>query len=139
MPSSQGGTIRARINTMLEPPRRWRLADWDNKPLKAPGEFGGNPDWNLSFPFIETFVPAFEVVSKVDHVRFAAGVGGGLLCYTFLKNTTDRQINQVKAWLGAIRTRVAIRDCLHVSFALDYDREGGDPSRDSSFCLTSEY
>jgi hypothetical protein len=35
----------------------------------------------------------------------------------------------VKDWLSKIGPYVAIRDCLALSFALDYDRENGDPNR----------
>jgi hypothetical protein len=63
-----------RIQQMLEwIPRRFRLADI-TEPLKEPGRFGNN-DWNLLFPFRETFVAAFEVVFPViDHIPFRSKV-----------------------------------------------------------------
>lgn len=38
-------------------------------------------------------------------------------------------MEEVRRWLKKIGSYVAIRDCLALSFALDYDREGGDPKR----------
>lgn len=105
-------------------PRRYRLADFD-RPLKAPGEFG--QDWNLRFPFWETFVPAFKIVWKEDIVFQRSSKGSH--CYTFLKKITNEKVEQIRDWLSIVAPYVALRDCLTLSFALDYDREGGDPSK----------
>ena len=104
-------------------PRRFRLADID-RPLKAPGDFSPD-DWNLMFPFRESFVPAFEVACRVDHIPFKRTTGPS--CFTFLKEVTDEEIEEIKEWVDVIKPYVAIRDCLTLSFALDYDRGGGDP------------
>lgn len=123
----QGSITRERIQEMITwVPRRFRLDDLDDHPLKAPGEFGDATDWNLRFPFRETFVAAFEAVCSVDNIPFK-GKEGRPGCYTFLKPVTDDEIEEVKAWIETISQHVAIRDCLALSFALDYDREGGDP------------
>lgn len=120
---------RERIVDMITwKPRRYRLADFD-RPLKAPGEFSQNsPDWNLSFPFAETFVPAFEMVCKVDHIGFRSFPTGSRH-YTFLKNVSDKKIEEIKNWFSIISQYVALRDCLGLSFALDYDKEDGDPNK----------
>lgn len=120
---------RERIVDMITwKPRRYRLADFDRY-LKAPGEISQNSqDWNLSFPFAETFVPAFEMVCKVDHIdfrRFQTGSGH----YTFLKNVSDKKIEEIKNWFSIISQYVALRDCLGLSFALDYDKKDGDPNK----------
>lgn len=123
-PSQEPITVE-RIDEMITwVPRRYRLTDFD-RPLKAPGEFGDATDWNLMFPFRESFVPAFEEACRVDHIPFQPTKGPSW--YTFLKPLAEDEIEEVKTWLGVISPRVAIRDCLALSFALDYDREGGDP------------
>ncbi len=117
---------RERIEEMIySPPRRFRLRDFD-RPLKPPGTLGpGQGDWNLRFPFKETFVPAFEEMCKsIDHVPFSAK---GVASFTFLKNVTDNDIEKVRQWLDLLEPYVAIRDCLALSFAIDYDSEGGNP------------
>ena len=120
---------RERIVDMITwKPRRYRLADFD-RPLKAPGEISQNSqDWNLSFPFAETFVPAFEMVCKVDHIDFRRFQTGSRH-YTFLKNVSDKKIEEIKNWFSIISQYVALRDCLGLSFALDYDKEDGDPNK----------
>ena len=120
---------RERIVDMITwKPRRYRLADFD-RPLKAPGEISQNSqDWNLSFPFAETFVPAFEMVCKVDHIDFRRSQTGSRH-YTFLKNVSDKKIEDIKNWFSIISQYVALRDCLGLSFALDYDKEDGDPNK----------
>jgi hypothetical protein len=120
---------RERIVDMITwKPRRYRLADFD-RPLKAPGEISQNSqDWNLWFPFAETFVPAFEMVCKVDHIGFRSFPTGSRH-YTFLKNVSDKKIEEIKNWFSIISQYVALRDCLGLSFALDYDKEDGDPNK----------
>ncbi len=120
---------RERILEMINwKPRRYRLADFD-RPLKAPGEISQNSqDWNLSFPFAETLVPAFEMVCKVDHIGFRPFQTGSRH-YTFLKNVSDEKIEEIKNWFSIISQYVALRDCLGLSFALDYDKEDGDPNK----------
>jgi hypothetical protein len=104
-----------------------------DQPLKPPGAFGD--DWNLFFPFKETFVPAFELASSINHINFKSTGRSG--CYTFLKDVTEEEIGELQEWLSDIAPYVAIRDCLLVSFALDYDREDGNPlkSRTKIGCL----
>lgn len=106
-------------------PRRFSLRDFE-KPLKEPNELGSwQKDWNLIFPFRETFVPAFyEMCEYVEHSPFRTK---GTAYYTFLWNVTPDDIDQIKSFLEAIKPYVAIRDCLTLSFAIDYDREGGNP------------
>ena len=113
------------VSMILWEPRRFSLRDFE-KPLKEPKELGSwQTDWNLIFPFWETFVPAFdEMCAAVDHIPFTSKKTA---YYTFLKNVNPDDITQVKSFLEAIGPYVAIRDCLALSFAIDYDREGGNP------------
>ena len=48
---------------------------------------------------------------------------------TFLKDNSPEALEKVKGWLELIGKYVAIRDCLTLSFALDYDRKNGDPEK----------
>ena len=123
----QTSITREKIEEMIEwEPRRFRLRDFE-KPLKEPGELGSwQEDWNLRFPFWETFVPVFwEMCSAVEHIPFKTK---GTAYFTFLKNVTGEDVEQVKSFLQTLEPYVAIRDCLAFSFAIDYDREGGNPS-----------
>jgi hypothetical protein len=109
-------------------PRRFRLCDFD-KSLKSPKELGNwQEDWNLIFPFQETFVPSFEQMCPfVNHIPF---MSKGTAYYTFLKNVSDSDIEAVQDWLKTIEGYVALRDCLAISFAIDYDRVGGSPDNE---------
>jgi hypothetical protein len=100
-----------RIREMLNwVPRRYRLSDFE-RPLKARGEFRqDSQDWNLMFPFWETFVPAFEKVCKVNHIGFRKSSTGALY-YTFLTNVTDVKIEEVRNWLSILSLYVALRNC----------------------------
>jgi hypothetical protein len=91
----QNSISREKIEQMIEwEPRRFRLQDSEN-PLKAPHEMGPRQvDWNLIFPFWETFGPAFyEMCPMVDHIPFQTR---GKAYFTFLKNVTNEDIEQVK-------------------------------------------
>ncbi|MBE9592401.1 MAG: hypothetical protein IMF19_02865, partial [Proteobacteria bacterium] len=110
-------------------PRRFRLHDFD-KPLKPPKELGDRQeDWNLRFPFQETFVPSFkEMCPLINHIPFTSKSGKAY--YTFLKNVSDSDVEAVQDWLKTIEGYVALRDCLAISFAIDYDRVGGNPDNE---------
>lgn len=125
-PLRQEPINRDRIDAMIrQRPRRFRLADFENS-LKAPGEFSAKQtDWNLRFPFKETFVSSFKAMCSVNHIPFQSCHGPSV--FTFLKDTTPEEIEEVRRWISVVSPFVAIRDCLAVSFALDYDRKGGDP------------
>jgi hypothetical protein len=58
--------------------------------------------------------------------------GSGGRCYTFLSDTAGKPVEalvEVQEWLAVVGRFVAIRDGLCQSFALDFDRENGDPDR----------
>lgn len=109
-------------------PRRFRLCDFD-KPQKPPKELGDwQEDWNLIFPFQETFVPSFqEMCPSVNHIPFTSK---GTAYYTFLKSVSDSDVEAVQDWLKTIERYIALRDCLAISFAIDYDRVGGSPDNE---------
>jgi len=60
----------------------------------------------------------------IEHIPFSTK---GKAYYTFLKNVTDDQVEKVESWLELISPYIAIRDCLALTFALDYDCQEGNP------------
>ncbi|HXZ41981.1 MAG TPA: hypothetical protein VEG68_14650 [Terriglobales bacterium] len=118
----------ARIREMVTwKPRRMKLAtEWKNA-LHAP--LGSGQNWSLVLPFPETFRNSFQAMcSGINHY---AHVGKDNRCVIFLNDSQwdEECVEKAKEWIEAIGKRVAIRDCLAISFALDYRMEGGDPSK----------
>lgn len=105
-------------------PRRKKLSlDWPTAiyPPDGPGK-----DSRLVLPFFETFENAFAAMCTVDATRFRESTGGR--CYTFLRVPPGgEEMEQVRRWIELVGRYVVLRDCLALSCALDYDREGGDP------------
>ena len=104
-------------------PRRYQLSTQWPRRLYEPQADGEN--WRLLLPFCETFRNAFNsmcpVLSHLHRVKDDR-------CFTFLNDAKDNEetISRVQEWLRIIEKYVAIRDCLALSFALDYNHEGGD-------------
>jgi hypothetical protein len=65
-------------------------------------------------------------MTSVPNIGLREGKGR---CYTFLKTDASEEIESVRRWLVTVGRFVAIRDLLPITFALDYDRENGDPAR----------
>src|SRR5206468_4548642 len=87
-------------------------------------------DWSVVLPFCETLRNTFELMCPVDSIGLRSGTNGR--CYTFLPQANeddDECLSMVKAWHQTVGKYVAIRDCLALSFAIDYDRQGGNPQR----------
>jgi hypothetical protein len=83
-----------------------------------------NGDWSLVFPFKETLGLAFTRMCSVRHIGIRDGGGRA---YTFIKEPA--RVDHVDSWIQSVGRFVALRDCLTLSFAIDYDRELGDPTR----------
>jgi len=126
VPIQQMITI-AKIEEMITwRPRRMRLnSEWPT-PLHEPTSMG--KDWALVLPFSETLGNAFNAMCDVDSIGLRESKGR---CWTYLNNSNrdDTIVSKVRKWLEIIGEYVAIRDCLALSFALDYDRKNGDPSK----------
>jgi hypothetical protein len=106
-------------------PRRMKLATEWKDVLKAPRGDGEN--WSLVLPFRETFENAFRTMcAGVNHY---AHVGKGERCIIFLNDSQSDEscVEKAKAWITSIEDHIVIRDCLSISFALDYRTKGGDP------------
>lgn len=115
--------IRAMV---LKSPRRYRLATEWTHPLKPPQAEGSDPF--LLLPFCETYRNAFLYMCGASSIGLRENDNGR--CWTFVKEPPESAgIRSVEAWLAKVGRFVALRDCLALSFALDYDRENGDPAQ----------
>lgn len=108
-------------------PRRMKLSvEWP-EPLHEP--LAPDKDWSLVLPFCETLKNAFEVICSTWHIGLRKGKEDR--CYTFfqgLEGETD-DFDHVEQCIKTLGSFVAIRDCLALSFAVDYDKEEGNPAR----------
>ncbi|CAI2719266.1 ComF family protein [Nitrospina watsonii] len=116
------------LKTINSTPRRRKISS-DFKLLKPPGEFGD--DWNLFFPFGDSYIPAFESVFSIETIGFRKNpTTSGY--YTYLKNVSEWEIEALQNWLAIFYECVTIRDCLTMSFALDFDRTDGNPENEKT-------
>lgn len=125
----QGPITEQAIADMLKlTPRRMKLSEGWPEPLHKPRSEG--EDWSLVLPFCETFKNAFTAC-HVEHIGLRVGKGR---CFTFLTGTAedDGPVKTVQAWVDVVGQFVAIRDCLALSFALDFDRANGNPDNDQT-------
>jgi hypothetical protein len=114
---------RERILDMVTwSPRRYRLKDWET--LRAPSQPGR--DWYLHFPFYETFANVCDASCPVRHGETLRDQHQGIRAYSYLE-CEDHELDAVRQWLESLGSYVAIRDCMALSFALDYEREDGSP------------
>lgn len=105
-------------------PRRYKLSSQWPEALHAPSTVGGDP--SLVLPFCETFKNAFDSMCSISCIGLRVGYGNK--CYTYLKvDFESEEMDEVRSWIAAVGEFVAIRDCLAISFALDYERENGNP------------
>jgi len=91
--------------------------------------YSEDDDWNLLLPFCETLKNAFTSCG-VEHIGLRLTKTGDR-CFTFLKDAKENEnaLPTVRRWLEVVGRYVAIRDCLALSFALDYDRVDGNPEK----------
>src|ERR1043166_2139840 len=116
-----------RIAEILEwRPRRMVLGgpEWPSvlKPPSAKGK-----DWSIVVPFCETLKNAFKHGCNFPSIGMRPA---GERCYTILKGSAALELedlSEVTDWIGTVGRFVAIRDGLCLSFALDFDRQNGNP------------
>lgn len=107
-------------------PRRCKLCTEWLTPLHEPSEQGN--DWALILPFRETFYNSFLSMTEMRHIDHDAK--SGKLCLFLMDADDDERIRMdVIAWTRKVGKHVAIRDKLALSFALDYEREDGNPNK----------
>jgi len=113
-----------KIQAMLATPRRRRIEPgWDG--LREPSKEGA--DWLLRVPF-DPYKRAFDEVflfNRVSHIGWQEG--SNHTYYTYLKNVDEEDLNEIRNWQTRMRWWIGIRDCLPISFALDFDRKDGNP------------
>lgn len=110
-----------RIREMVNwEPRRIKLAsdEW-REVLHQPREKDQN--WSLFLPFPETLKNAFKTMC-VDVAHYAHTTEENRCCI-FLNSSQDDEgesVRKAKAWIQTVGEYIAIRDCLALSYALDY-------------------
>jgi hypothetical protein len=104
--------------------RRQLCTEWPDA-LHKPSNPESN--WSVVLPFPNTYENAFLTMCETNaHAHH----GKGRLCL-FLNGTEgDADApEEVTRWVETVGRPVAMKDFLALSFALDYDREGGDPAK----------
>jgi len=112
-----------KIQAMLTSPRRRRLTPkWQG--LREPSIEGG--DWNIAVPF-KPYTRAFDEAfwPKINHIGWREGKNHTY--YTYLKDVDEDELEEFRKWLNKMKGWVGIRDCLPISFALDFDKKDGNP------------
>jgi len=85
-------------------------------------------DLRVRLPFEHTYLGAFVCMVDWPISTFASEQG---VVTIYLQGTEGEEEAPecVRLWIDTVGQYVAMRDYLALSFALDYDREGGDPNR----------
>ncbi len=133
MPEQREITIELIREMITWKPRRNMLSIEWLEPIHPPRNEG--EDWSLVLPFCETLKNAFEFMCNITNtIGLRMGKGDPSRCYTYIKEVRDNPecLDKIRQWIATIGEFVAIRDCLAISFALDYDREKGDPERNQT-------
>lgn len=109
----------------LDVGRRQLGTEWPNVLYKPQSE---DRDWTLILPFPNTYRNAFEAMCSTQAWPHVAG--NGKLCL-YLKGIDweAEPPQEVYEWITKIGQYVAMKDMLALSFALDYEREAGNPNR----------
>ena len=79
-------------------------------------------------PFCETLANSFHLMCDVPGSGLRPVKGNRCRAFLDDANENPESLERVRKWLVVVGRFVAIRDCLAMSFALDYDRKGGPPT-----------
>ena len=105
--------------------RRQLRTEWP-KVLYAPSS--PEKDWCAILPFPNTYQNAFSCMCDAD--VYAHHAPTGKLCLYLRGTAGDAEPpDEVTEWIETIGKPVVMKDFLALSFALDYDKEGGDPNK----------
>ncbi len=109
----------------LDVGRRQLATEWPTVVYKPQSE---DRDWTLILPFPNTYRNAFETMCETQAWPHVAG--NGKLCL-YLKGIEWEAgpPQEVYDWITKVGKYVAMKDMLALSFALDYEREAGNPNR----------
>jgi hypothetical protein len=105
--------------------RRQLKTEWQ-KALHSPSQSGEN--WRIVLPFPNTYKNAFESMCDVNSHPHD-GKEDRLIIFL---NGTEADVEPpegVAEWVEKVGHPVAMKDFLAISFALDYDRHGGNPQK----------
>jgi hypothetical protein len=83
--------------------------------------------WSIQFPFTETLWNSFEMMCEVPSTGLQEDPFKRW--YTHLKTLDTSALTRVRLWQETVGRYVVIRDCLALSFALDFEHEDGDPKK----------
>jgi hypothetical protein len=85
-------------------------------------------DLRVRLPFEQTYLGAFESMVEWP-IRSFTSEQGVVTIYLQGTEGEEEAPECVREWIKSVGKYVAMRDYLALSFALDYEREGGDPSK----------
>ncbi|MGB7136054.1 MAG: hypothetical protein WBD46_12240 [Acidobacteriaceae bacterium] len=109
--------------------RRQLSTEWTDV-LRAPQ--GKSQDWCLILPFPNTFQNAFETMSSVTVLAHVSKKNGNLCLFLKGIAADEKPPQEIYDWITTIGKYVAMKDKLALSFALDFERKGGDPKEPQS-------
>lgn len=108
--------------------RRHRLgASWPDV-IHRPSADG--KDFRVTLPFRETFLDSFKLMRAYPNNRVYLPQGSDVVT-VYLEGTAGQPDPppSVRDWLATVGQYVGMRDYLALSYALDFEREEGDPDR----------
>ncbi|MBF0556129.1 MAG: phosphoribosyltransferase [Nitrospirae bacterium] len=111
------------IKALRFPPRRKQITGNWQFILKPKSEV---KDYALNVPFPPLKRAFDEVFPDIRHIRWRNN--NNHTFYTYLKDVSEEEISGIENYFQSIVGCVAIRDCLPISFAIDFDREEGNPN-----------
>lgn len=106
--------------------RRQLRTEWP-KSLYAPEKPEGN--WRIILPFANTYKNAFLTMCDGINSQPFNKDGGRLIIFLNGTEGDGEAPKEAAEWVEKVGDPVAIKDFLALSFALDYDREGGNPQK----------
>jgi hypothetical protein len=105
--------------------RRQLKTEWP-KTLYAPEQPDKN--WRLVLPFANTYENAFECMCAVNAHPYHAKEDRLIIFLNGTEGDAEAPAEVVQ-WVEVVGHPVAMKDFLAISFALDYDRHGGNPQK----------
>jgi hypothetical protein len=109
-------------------PRRMKISVEFSDKYGVKPPFKAESDWAVWFPFKETFWNAFKAMTNYPNCRERMAKNGN--CYSFLYDSSElyEPPEDVVNCCAILGKYVVIRDCMALSFALDYDHVDGCPT-----------
>jgi hypothetical protein len=105
--------------------RRQLKTEW-KKSLYPPEQPDKN--WRIILPFANTYENAFKSMCEINSYAHH-GKDDRLIIFLNGTEGDEEAPAEVVAWVEAVGHAVAMKDFLAISFALDYDRHGGNPQK----------